>query len=114
MHVCHKCGAEWVSEKRRPGFHEACESCTAYLHCCKNCRFYEPGAHNDCRIGTTEFVGDKGRSNYCDEFEFANNNKLSDTSKKDSALEAFDELFGGKLKEQGKREAADFDKLFGD
>jgi hypothetical protein len=59
-------------------------------------------------------VADKGRGNFCDEFEFADSAKLSDTSKKDSALEAFDGLFGGKLREEGSQEPSDFDKLFGE
>ena len=114
MRQCHKCGAEWVSEKKRPAFSEYCDQCSAYLHCCKNCRFYEPGAHNDCRIGTTEWVADKARGNYCDEFEFADTTKTSDSSRKSAGGEAFDSLFDGTLDSEKKQEKSDFDSLFGD
>jgi hypothetical protein len=50
MRHCHKCGTEWVSDKRVPGVKETCPNCTAYLHCCFNCRFHDRSAHNQCLI----------------------------------------------------------------
>ncbi len=93
---CHKCAAEWHNEKRQPGVKECCEKCSAYLHCCLNCRFHDRSAHNECYIPNTDWVGDKRRANFCDQFEFAD--KEVDTggdSKKDQAKEAFDALLGG-------------------
>ncbi len=115
MHHCHKCGTEWIAEKKRPGFKDFCASCSAYLHSCKNCHFYDPSAHNSCRIGTTEFVPDKSRGNFCDEFEFAQTDKSTDILKKIPGSQAFDNLFGGTLPgEEEEQKPSDFDSLFGD
>lgn len=95
MKKCHACGHPWTSEKRQPGVKEYCEKCSAYLHCCLNCRFYNPSVHNACDIPTTEWVGDKNGANFCDEFEF-----------KDSATPKPNKDSGSKARE-------DFEKLFG-
>ncbi len=96
MKRCHKCGTEWVSEKRQPGVKEFCAHCSAYLHCCLNCRFYDPALHNECAIPNTEWVGDRRGANFCDEFEFADTSPKSDTpdAKRDKARKALDGLFG--------------------
>ena len=44
---------------------DACPHCSTDMHSCKNCRFYDPGAHNDCRETIAEYVPDKERSNFC-------------------------------------------------
>ena len=115
---CHRCGTEWVSELKRPGFKETCGKCNAYLHCCKNCRFYEPGAHNDCHIGTTELVGNKELCNFCDEFECTTSRKSDNRNKTKRAVNEFDSLFGGKMTDGAadggpKESPKDFDSLFG-
>ena len=71
---CHSCGETWEgSPGSQPGKSEACPKCGADLHCCLNCRFYDPSAHHECRSSTTEHVRDKEKRNYCDEFEFGHN-----------------------------------------
>lgn len=113
MHVCHNCGREWVSEKRQPGFKEYCEGCDAYLHCCLNCRFHEPGRHNECQIPNTDWVSDRAGANFCDQFEFkeagagAGNQQ---TTRK--ARQQFDQLLGGAPGEEKKPRS--FDDLFGE
>ena len=71
-----------------------CPECGADLHSCRNCKFYEVGAHYDCHETIDELVTDKERSNFCDYFSakagLANNNiKNNDKSAKD----AFNSLF---------------------
>jgi hypothetical protein len=64
--ACHRCSAEvGVSAV---GVRDVCERCSAYLHCCRNCGFYEPGVHNDCREPNAEVVADKEQGNFCDFF----------------------------------------------
>jgi hypothetical protein len=63
---CHRCDAEISQE--RVGARDVCARCHAYLHCCRNCDFYEPGAHNDCREPNAETVADKEQGNFCDFF----------------------------------------------
>lgn len=95
MKRCHQCGKEWVSEKKQPGVKEFCDACAAYLHCCLNCRFYDPHAHNGCSIPTTDWVGDKAGPNFCDEFEFADSQTAvaQDTAQAE-ARRRLDSLFG--------------------
>lgn len=96
MKRCHKCGTEWVSEKKQPGAREFCPKCNAYLHCCLNCRFHDPALHNECQIPGTEWVGDRAGANFCDEFEFRDTTPGVDTSapKKEKARQSLDALFG--------------------
>jgi hypothetical protein len=65
--VCHRCGTETRSE--RVGVRETCDGCGAYLHSCRGCRLYAPGAHNDCREPQAEVVADKEGGNFCDYFQ---------------------------------------------
>lgn len=69
MRICYNCGARLPQRNPVP-FKELCPKCDAFLHCCRNCRFYAPEAHNHCLSHTTEPVGDVERGNYCDEFQF--------------------------------------------
>ncbi|MBN2310316.1 MAG: hypothetical protein JXR94_15185 [Candidatus Hydrogenedentes bacterium] len=97
MMQCHKCGHEWTTPKRvkLPGVKESCEHCSAYLHCCLNCRHYDPGQNNQCRSHTAPWVADKEGCNFCDEFDFADSDA---TAARDAgegqARAALDDLFG--------------------
>jgi hypothetical protein len=114
MRRCHKCGTEWVSDKERPGFKAFCEQCSAYLHACTNCRFYDPHAHNRCSIPTTEWVPDPEGSNYCDDFHFSTAQaKGGPEGGNQQAKDAFGTLFG-EADEAESSVPTDFDKLFGD
>jgi hypothetical protein len=68
MKTCHKCGIplEMESVFRR----DECPSCSADLHVCLNCIFYDPGRSNQCFEPQAERVTEKERSNYCDYFQF--------------------------------------------
>jgi hypothetical protein len=112
MKTCHHCNAEWDggTAKRQPGFKDACEQCGAYLHCCLNCRFYDPKKHNQCHIPTTEYVADKRHMNYCEDFEFRNAVTAdAEPGEADKARERLDSVFGAE-----EDDTPDLDKLFGD
>ena len=69
MKLCFSCKRELdVGEKT--GRTETCPFCNADLHCCLNCRFYDPAAYNQCREPQAERVVEKDRSNFCDYFFF--------------------------------------------
>jgi hypothetical protein len=71
MKKCHVCQTPWESSPgSQPGRNETCSQCGADLHCCLNCKLYDPSASNQCTSRTTELVKDKEKRNYCDEFEF--------------------------------------------
>jgi hypothetical protein len=115
MRRCFSCGNEWVSDKREPSVKETCEHCDAYLHTCKNCRFYTPAAHNQCVSSTAEWVSDKETGNFCGEFEFAVvKAEADDSDQQDEARDAFGSLFGDAGEEEPKRSVDDFNSLFGD
>lgn len=80
----------------RVGTRETCPQCETDLHCCRNCRFYDPGKHNQCAEPQAEWVGDKEGSNYCD--YFSPNPVLvaggeRSTSKANDARKKFNSLF---------------------
>lgn len=62
---CFSCGKEVPDQVGRG---EDCPSCGADLHCCRNCRFYDPAVYNECREPQAERVLEKERSNFCDWF----------------------------------------------
>ena len=67
---CHSCGQPvrllpGQSITRR----DTCASCDGDLHCCRNCRFFDPGKHNQCAETQAEWVSEKDRANFCDYFE---------------------------------------------
>jgi len=74
MSSCHACGAE-IPAVERVGRRETCARCGAELHCCRNCRFYAPGMHNDCAENQAERVVEKTRSNFCDYFAAGGGNQ---------------------------------------
>lgn len=91
--LCHSCGAAWQGDKRAPGPKETC-NCGAYLHCCLNCRFHRPSAHNQCLVPNTEWVGDRRKGNFCDQFEFRRATAGTDKQQQTQARAQLDALFG--------------------
>ncbi len=88
---CFKCGKEMELEDRVT--HNAtCESCSSYLHCCRNCRFYDPNSYNMCREPQAERVKDKENANRCEFFEPTSAAPESDT-RRDQALRKLNDLF---------------------
>lgn len=94
--MCWKCGKpiESPSEIYRTS---VCSVCGLDLHSCRNCKFYAPGSHYDCRETVDELVKDKERSNFCGSFSARTTFTAAGTAD-DRAAEAraaFDRLFGG-------------------
>jgi hypothetical protein len=110
MERCHKCKSPWESGKNQPAVKETCPQCNAYLHCCLNCRFHRPSAHNQCHIPTADWVGDRAGPNFCDEFEFSSALKGDkDAAQRDAARTTLDALF---QEASPKKEPTNFDDLF--
>lgn len=67
---CWKCGSELADPPLgKLSFRAICNHCSAWLHCCKNCKNYKPGLPNDCMIRGTEYIADREASNFCEEFQ---------------------------------------------
>lgn len=111
MKHCHHCGHLWESLKKQPAVKDFCEKCSAYLHCCLNCRFHDPSKHNACAIPNTDWVGDKSGANFCDEFEFKDAQEEQDVAGAETkAKNQFEQLFGESRADSGKPKS--FDDLF--
>ena len=65
---CFNCGKE-IRFSERVGFRDECEFCHADARVCKNCKFYDVKAYNECREPSAEVVQVKDRSNRCDYFQ---------------------------------------------
>ena len=65
--VCAGCGAD-LGRMERVGRRDTCSKCGVDLHSCRQCRFYDPRAYNECGEPQAERVLDKTRSNFCDYF----------------------------------------------
>jgi hypothetical protein len=50
------------------GRKDECPHCHKDMHSCKNCHYYEPGAHNECSETISEYVPDKDKANFCGMF----------------------------------------------
>ena len=74
---------------------ETCPQCNTDLHCCRNCRLFDPSVHNECRETQAEWVRYKDKANYCDYFEAATRVDLVRKSgaSADDARKKWDSLF---------------------
>jgi hypothetical protein len=64
---CAACGAD-LGRPERVGRRDACPRCGEDLHSCRNCRFHDRQASDECREPQAERVADKARANFCDYF----------------------------------------------
>ncbi len=85
---CWKCDRDAdVGEKI--GFRAICDHCGSWQHVCVNCHNYHVGKPNDCAIPGTEFVSDREKRNFCEEFGLKTKEKRSGPTKEDVARRLF-------------------------
>ena len=90
---CFSCGTNnEVAE--RVGRRDECSKCTADLHVCKNCRFYDRTAYNECKEPSADVVREKEASNFCDYFDPGSGQ--FEESKRNELLAQAEALFGKK------------------
>jgi len=107
---CWHCGADYEDfPGGRVPFRATCESCSAWLHCCKNCQNYQPGLPNDCRIPDTESIADREASNWCEEFKLLGIGPQKTGSSHDAEKRLFGET---DLPSQRQDSKSKFDSLF--
>ncbi len=93
QYQCYKCKEELVFDVKI-GIRDTCPNCTSYLHSCRNCRFWNVSAHNQCLERSAELVRDREAMNRCDFFQFRVIGE--DNSAETNAAKAkLDNLFGG-------------------
>jgi hypothetical protein len=96
MYICYACGHE-LQLIGRPGRSDLCPSCSASIHCCRNCRYHNPGAHNQCREPQAEWVRDREGANFCDYFEMRKGRPdIQTTDRAARAKQQLEELFRAK------------------
>ncbi|MCA9668115.1 MAG: hypothetical protein KC503_21100 [Myxococcales bacterium] len=98
-YYCYKCRNELefiVKVGIKVGRQDTCKHCATDLHVCKNCHFYDPSVHNQCRESRAEFIRDRERANFCAHFTFKDADAAPEVD--DSAAKAkakLDALFKG-------------------
>jgi len=89
--MCYFCGEKTEGPVYR---NSTCPACGKDLKICLNCKFYEPGAHWDCRETISEPVREKDRANFCDYFVLTHRTAKSGPSDKSAkAKDLFNSLF---------------------
>jgi hypothetical protein len=63
--VCWKCDAPLTDIEQPFPRASECPSCTADLHVCHMCKFFDPDAARGCREPVAEEVRDRTRANFC-------------------------------------------------
>jgi hypothetical protein len=90
---CVACSREIeLAPGERIGFRDTCDGCDADLHSCTHCAHYDPGAYNDCREPSAEYVADRERANRCDWFQ-PGDRAGGTGSERTRALDDLDALF---------------------
>ncbi|OGP97869.1 MAG: hypothetical protein A2Z51_08740 [Deltaproteobacteria bacterium RBG_19FT_COMBO_52_11] len=69
MRICPNCGKP-LEVQDQIGRQEICPHCRSDLHCCLNCQLYDEYAQNKCREPSADWVGDRGKNNFCEYFRF--------------------------------------------
>ncbi|NJL26288.1 MAG: hypothetical protein HC902_14825 [Calothrix sp. SM1_5_4] len=88
---CYHCGSE-LRFADRVGLREECGTCRNDVHVCRNCRFYDATAYNECREPQAEVVREKDRANHCEYFQ-AGTGAGGQGKSKDDLLKAAEALF---------------------
>ena len=70
---------------------EECPYCSASLHCCRMCKFFDTKVYNECYESNADRIVDKEKANFCDYFTLTGD-KNNEVSKED-LLNSADALF---------------------
>lgn len=89
--ICSSCRKS-IPTTDKIGRAETCPHCTADLHVCKQCLFYDALSYNECRESQAERVLDKAKANFCDYFS-VNKNPRQQESRADEAKRKLEDLF---------------------
>ena len=89
--ACHGCGRR-IEVKLPLGRRDVCPHCDADLHCCVQCRFFDPNNPSECREPGAEVQRDKDRGNFCDLFH-PGNGAAAKGHEAETAAAAFEALF---------------------
>ena len=67
---CYKCDHTLdLSEDSKIYRSDECDKCSANIHCCKMCVFYDEHSYNECREPIAQRIVDKENANFCDNYK---------------------------------------------
>lgn len=96
MRVCYFCGHAF-DDNVEIFRSTVCPGCDNDVKICKNCTFYSPESHWECRETIPEPVREKEQANFCSFFQFkesSGNEKQGKNTEREEAKDAFNKLFG--------------------
>lgn len=98
-YYCHKCQKEldlMIQSGVMVARLDTCDHCGTYMHCCKNCRFYDPGVHNECLETQADFIRDREEANFCSHFTIKDRDQAPEADNSAAlARTKLDDLFKG-------------------
>lgn len=95
---CYKCKEELVFDVKLQRL-DTCPNCGAWLHCCYNCKYWNPSVHNECELDRSEFVRDREAANFCTSFEFRPTEDV-DINEAEKARKKLESVFGASNKQK--------------
>lgn len=90
MKGCLYCGTPFDGPVYRT---TVCPKCGREMHICKNCKFYNPSSHWECREVIEEYVQDKDRANFCSNFELGEITNNGENNRQKVTKVDLDKLF---------------------
>ena len=93
---CFRCGETLASLTLPLSRRDACPACSADLHVCRMCEFFDPQVPRQCREDGADDVKEKARPNFCDWFKPA------------------DDAYDAAAHEKASSAASELEALFGD
>jgi hypothetical protein len=91
-HFCYKCKNELIFEVKLQR-QDNCPHCGVDMHCCKNCEYWDPSAHNQCKERIAEYIPDREKANFCSFFTFKNGVPEDTSSAIAKSKSRLDDLF---------------------
>lgn len=93
---CWHCGAALEGIPLPIGRAEECPHCSASLHVCRQCEFFDRSASRMCREPMVDEVTDKEHANFCDYFRPRVGLTASEDAEAANSRARLEALFGGK------------------
>ena len=93
MYICYSCKEEIEIYDARVGRQDVCPKCMSYLHTCKNCKFWDPYAHNECIALAKTLIRDRDVANFCSAFQVKRYDEKPESNTLDAKTK-LDSLFG--------------------
>ena len=89
--ICYKCKFKIDLTGTKLKFRDTCDNCGVDLHVCRNCKYYLVGKPNDCIVPNTEYIADREKFNFCEDFVPIEKEKEKPLDKTDISKKLFGE-----------------------